>query len=113
MPDRSGKSTVGRALAARLGLDYLDNGAMYRGVTFAALRRNIDPVDAEVVGRLAQQVDLELIDKTVVVDGVDATIEIRGPEVTRAVSAVAANPAVRVELVRRQREWAEAHGGGV
>jgi cytidylate kinase len=112
-PAGSGKSTVGRALAARLGLDYLDTGAMYRGVTFAALRRNIDPVDAEVVGRLAQQVDIEFTDGKVMVDGVDATIEIRGPEVTRAVSVVAANPAVRVELRRRQREWAEAHGGGV
>ena len=47
------------------------------------------------------------------VDGVDASIEIRGPEVTRAVSAVAANPVVRKEMVRRQREWIEKHGGGV
>jgi cytidylate kinase len=47
------------------------------------------------------------------VDGVDATIEIRGPEVTRAVSTVAANPAVRTEMVARQREWANRHGGGV
>src|SRR3954454_25107427 len=108
MPDRSGKSTVGRALAARLGLDYLDNGAMYRGVTFAALRRNIDPVDADVVGRLAEQVEQDLIDKTVIVDGVDATIEIGGSEVTRAFSTVAANPLVRTELRRRQRAWADA-----
>ncbi len=50
---------------------------------------------------------------TVIVDGVDATIEIRNPEVTRAVSTVAANPAVRAEMVLRQREWAAAHGGGV
>ena len=113
-PAGSGKSTVGRRLAAHLGLEYLDTGAMYRGVTFAALRRNIDPADAEVVARLAEQVELDLPgDWTLIVDGVDATIEIRGPEVTRAVSLVAANPAVRKELVRRQREWAEAHGGGV
>lgn len=112
-PAGSGKSTVGRRLAAQLGLDYLDTGAMYRGVTFAALRRNIDPADADVVARLAELVELELHDGTLIVDGVDATIEIRGPEVTRAVSLVAANPAVRKELVRRQREWAEARGGGV
>lgn len=113
-PAGSGKSTVGRRLAAHLGLEYLDTGAMYRGVTFAALRRNIDPADAEVVARLAEQVELDLPgDGTLIVDGVDATIEIRGPEVTRAVSLVAANPAVRKELVRRQREWADAHGGGV
>jgi cytidylate kinase len=112
-PAGSGKSTVGRQLAAALELEYLDTGAMYRGVTFAALRRGIDPADADVVARLAHQVELELTDGTLVVDGVDATIEIRGPEVTRAVSLVAANPEVRAELVRRQREWAQERNGGV
>jgi CMP/dCMP kinase len=112
-PAGSGKSTVARALAGRLGLDYLDTGAMYRGVTFAALRRGLDPADADVVARLVTSVELEVNVDAVRVDGVDATIEIRGPEVSRAVSVVAANPAVRSELVRRQREWAAAHGGGV
>lgn len=112
-PAGSGKSTVGKRLAAQLGLEYLDTGAMYRGVTFAALRRGIDPAEADVVARLARQVELELTEDRLVVDGVDASIEIRGPEVTRAVSIVAANPAVRAELVRRQREWAAERGGGV
>ena len=112
-PAGSGKSTVGKRLAAQLGLEYLDTGAMYRGVTFAALRRGIDPAEADVVARLARQVELELGDDRLVVDGVDASIEIRGPEVTRAVSIVAANPDVRSELVRRQREWAAQRGGGV
>lgn len=111
-PAGSGKSTVARALAARLDLDYLDTGAMYRGVAFAALRHGIDPDDAEPVARLAQQVAIDIGD-IVMVDGVDATIEIRGPEVTRAVSAVAANPEVRRELRRRQRDWGAAHNGGV
>jgi cytidylate kinase len=110
-PAGSGKSTVGRALAERLGLEYLDTGAMYRGVTFAAIRRGIDPADGEVVARLARQVELDVAGGIVTVDGTDATIEIRGPEVTRAVSLVAANADVRSELVRRQREWAEARGG--
>lgn len=112
-PAGSGKSTVGRRLAAHLGLEYLDTGAMYRGVTFAALRRGIDPADTDVMARLAAQVELEVTDATVTVDGVDASIEIRGPEVTRAVSMVAANAAVRTEMVRRQREWAIERGGGV
>ncbi len=111
-PAGSGKSTVARAVAQRLGLEYLDTGAMYRAVTFAAIRRGIDPADAEPVGRLAAEVDIEVAD-AVTVDGVDATIEIRSPEVTRAVSAVAANPAVRRELVARQRLWAQARHGGV
>ena len=111
-PAGSGKSTVARTLAARLGLDYLDSGAMYRSVTLAALRRGIDPADAEKVATVARDIDMEIAAE-VVVDGIDATRDIRGPEVSKAVSTVAANPDVRVEMVRRQREWADDHGGGV
>jgi cytidylate kinase len=111
-PAGSGKSTVARALAERLGLDYLDTGAMYRSVAFAVIQRRLDPDDAAAVGALAEKVQIDVADK-VTVDGVDATVEIRGPEVTRLVSAVAANPQVRREMVSRQREWATVHGGGV
>jgi CMP/dCMP kinase len=112
-PAGSGKSTVARRLAEHLGLDYLDTGAMYRAVTFAALRRGIDPADTGPVAELARVVDLDVTTDHVRVDGVDATIEIRGPEVSRAVSLVAANPEVRAELVRRQQEWAYERSGGV
>jgi cytidylate kinase len=112
-PAGAGKSTVAKALAHRLGLDYLDTGAMYRGVAFAALRRGIDPEELEPVGKLANEVELDVGEDCVMVDGVDATVEIRGPEVTRAVSTVAANPMVRAELRRRQVEWARQHDGGV
>jgi CMP/dCMP kinase len=112
-PAGAGKSTVAKALAARLGLDYLDTGAMYRGVTFAALRRGIDPEDVERVANVARNLELDVQESSVTVDGVDASVEIRGPEVTRAVSIVAANPAVREELRRRQVAWAREHDGGV
>ena len=116
-PAGAGKSTVGRAVADRLSLRYLDTGAMYRAVTFAALRRGLDPADEDDVADLSETVDLSVDsgpDGTVViVDGVDATIEIRGREVTSAVSAVAANSRVRSELVRRQRRWVADHDGGV
>jgi cytidylate kinase len=112
-PAGSGKSTVGRRLAERLTLEYLDTGAMYRAVTFAVLRRGMDPAEADEVARLATNIDLEVGDGWVKVDGVDATIEIRGPEVTRAVSIVAANADVRAEMVSRQREWARKRDGGV
>jgi cytidylate kinase len=113
-PAGSGKSTVARALATALGLDYLDTGAMYRAVAFAALRRGVDIDDADAIARLAQEFELRMeADGSVRVDGVDATIEIRGPEVTRAVSIVAAIGGVREEMRSRQREWATKHGGGV
>jgi cytidylate kinase len=112
-PAGAGKSTVAKALAKRLGLEYLDTGAMYRGVAFAALRRGIDPSEETSVARVANDVELDVSEKGVLVDGVDASIEIRGPEVTRAVSVVAANPDVRAEMRRRQRAWAESRGGGV
>jgi cytidylate kinase len=112
-PAGSGKSTVARRLADRLGLEYLDTGAMYRAVAFDALRCNVDPEDGDRVASLARELDLEVDNGRVVVDGTDATVEIRGPEVTRAVSIVAANPGVREELRRRQREWASKRDGGV
>lgn len=112
-PAGSGKSTVARALARRLELGYLDTGSMYRAVAFAALRRAVDPADEEPVGRIAETFELEVDEGDVTVDGVDASIEIRGPEVTRAVSIVAANPTVREALRRRQRAWALERGGGV
>lgn len=113
-PAGSGKSTVARAVAAKLGLDHLDTGAMYRAVTFAVLRRDLDPTDEAATAEVARSMDLlQDDDGTVTVDGVDATEAIRGPEVTQAVSAVAANGAVREELVRRQRAWIDEHDGGV
>jgi len=112
-PAGAGKSTIGRALAASLGLEYLDTGAMYRGVTVAALRRGM-PVDAaDEVAELARTVDLEVGDRGVYVDGVDATQAIRSAEVNTAVSIVAANPEVRAVLVERQRQWARSRNGGV
>ncbi len=109
-PAGSGKSTVARAVAAALKLPYLDSGAMYRSVAWAALRAGIDASDADRVAALAKRLTIVVGDR-VTVDGIDVTDTIREPAVTTTVSAVAANPAVRAELVRRQREWLEAHGG--
>ena len=112
-PAGSGKSTVARRLADRLELGYLDTGAMYRAVAFAAIRQGLDPVDAEQVAALSESMTLSVDDGIVLVDGVDASVEIRGPEVSRAVSIVAANPDVRDEMRTRQRVWALEHRGGV
>jgi cytidylate kinase len=112
-PSGSGKSTVARALAERLGLEYLDTGAMYRSVAFAAIRRGLDLQDEGAMDALAQEVQLLSDGGNVVVDGYDASVEIRGPEVTAAVSLVAAHAGVRREMVSRQREWIRRRGGGV
>jgi CMP/dCMP kinase len=112
-PAGAGKSTVGRALAARLGLEYLDTGAMYRAVACAALRRGITVTDEDAVAQLARTISLSVSDDGVFVDGEDVSAEIRGRQVTAAVSAVAANPGVREELRARQRAWADERGGGV
>ncbi len=114
-PVGSGKSTVSKAVADRLALPYLESGAMYRVVALAALRRGIDPAaegSADALTILAAEVGMELGER-VLVDGVDVTDDLRGTEVGRAVSAIAAIAGVRTELVRRQREWVEEHGGAV
>jgi len=112
-PAGAGKSTVGRALAERLGLEYLDTGAMYRAMTFAVQQRGIPEGDLDAVAEAAPTVDIVVTDGYIGVDGVDATREIRGRDVTEGVSQVAANPAVRRVLVARQRAWVAEHGGGV
>ncbi len=112
-PAGSGKTTIARALADRLGLAYLDTGAMYRAVAFAALGAGTDLGDEVAVARTARDMDLHLDRTSCVVDGVDATLAIRGHEVTAAVSVVAAMAEVRVELVERQRNWVGELGGGV
>jgi cytidylate kinase len=111
-PVGSGKSTVAKAVAARLDLPYLESGAMYRVVAWAAVRQGIDPEAGDELTALAAELNME-VGERVLVDGDDVTGDLRSPEVGRAVSAVAATPGVRTELVRRQREWVEDHGGAV
>ncbi|MEY2399359.1 MAG: CMP/dCMP kinase [Actinomycetota bacterium] len=112
-PAGSGKSTVARTVAQRLGLQHLDTGAMYRSVAFAALERNIDTADLEAVAALARAVTIEISDEAVSVDGVDATDAIRTEAITKAVTAVASNAAVREVMVAKQRAWIDANDGGV
>ncbi|WP_406643262.1 (d)CMP kinase [Amycolatopsis sp. WGS_07] len=106
-PSGTGKTTVARKLAGRLSARYLDTGAMYRVVTLAVLRAGIDLADEHAVGALAHDVDFALGTDPerpdVRLAGEDVAAEIRGPEVTGAVSPVSAVPQVREVLVARQR----------
>ncbi|MCG7279593.1 (d)CMP kinase [Corynebacterium imitans] len=113
-PSGTGKSTTCRALAKRLDAKYVDTGAMYRVATLAVLRAGVDPADMQAVIEATKDLPLEVSDdpdaKEVLLAGEDVSGEIRGPEVTRNVSAVSAIPEVRVNLVELQRKLArEAH----
>ena len=112
-PSGSGKSTVARGVAAELGLPVLDTGAMYRAVALAVLERGSAIDDVEACAAVAREAAIELEEGRTRLDGRDVSREIRGPEVTAAVSIVSAHPAVREVLVARQREWVARHGGGV
>lgn len=112
-PAGAGKSTIAKALARDLGIAYLDTGAMYRGVTFAVLRKGLAATDIDAVGRVAQNVVFAQTTDTLHVDEVDATAAIRTPEVDAAVSHIAANSVVRDEMRLRQRQWIADHNGGV
>jgi CMP/dCMP kinase len=112
-PSGTGKSTVSRRLAAACGAAYLDTGAMYRALTLAVLRAGIEGTDpkAEDVALAAVAGLRSVTDPAapgILLDDEDVEGEIRGPEVTAAVSAVSAVPAVRAALVERQRELIDA-----
>ena len=112
-PAGAGKSTVAKALAVALRIEYLDTGAMYRGVTHEVLRRGLEATDIDAVARVAREIDFVQTRDSLHVNGRDATAAIRAPEVDAAVSHVAANTAVRIEMRERQRRWIADHGGGV
>jgi cytidylate kinase len=108
-PAGSGKSTVARGVARRLGFTYLDSGALYRAVTLLALEREADLDDAATLSALASGASIELHDRgeesvEVHVDGRDISHEIRTPRVTGASSTVAAHAEVRKVLLSKQRE---------
>jgi cytidylate kinase len=112
-PAGSGKSTVAYNLGMLLGLTILDTGAMYRTVTLAALERGVDLADADALAEIARTANMEFGNQLVTLENRNVFFEIRGPEVTAAVSQVSAHPSVRAVLVQRQRDWVLEHGGGV
>jgi cytidylate kinase len=108
-PAGSGKSTVARSLARRLGFTYLDSGALYRAVTLLALEAGARLDDGEALGRIAGEATIELREREhdyvqVIVNGREVSEDIRAPRVTGASSKVAAHPQVREALLRKQRE---------
>lgn len=115
-PAGSGKSTVAKAVAARLGFRYLDTGAMYRAVAYRALETGVPLDNDEAVSRIAQAEAIAFaheggsaLPTRVLIGGADVTAQIRTPEVDAAVSPVSALKSVRELMVRQQRSLAEDH----
>ncbi|MDF1545628.1 MAG: (d)CMP kinase [bacterium] len=114
-PAGSGKSTTAKALAARIGYQYLDTGAMYRALTWFALQQEIDPSDGDKLTALADSLAIEFKTEAkinhVYINGQEVTEEIRTPEVTQHVSEVAAHKGVRQAMVEKQAELGK--GGSI
>lgn len=111
-PSGSGKSTVARSIARRLGITYIDTGAMYRCVTMWCLEHEISATDEDATARAAAALDIDLAYhdgvQQVLVNGIDCTRAIRSAEVDANVSSYAALPKVRALLVEKQRRLAQA-----
>jgi cytidylate kinase len=107
-PGGSGKSTVARSVARRLGFTYIDSGAMYRAVALWALRLGMDLDDLHRLEQLAKEARIELPDTRVILNGEDVTAEIREPKVSDAASRVAAQPGVRRAMRDEQRRIGSA-----
>lgn len=107
-PAGAGKSTVARAVAHRLGFEFLDTGAMYRALALAALERGIDVEDGGALTALVDAVDIDLRGDVVTLNGRDVSQAIRGPDVTATVSKVAAVGGVRRAMAAMQRARADA-----
>jgi len=105
-PAGAGKSTVTRRLAQRLGFAFLDTGAMYRAVTWAAIDRGVKLDDSDALLALAEGISIAFDGECVTVDGFDASTQIREPQVTRSIVFVADHPEIRASLVQLQREIA-------
>lgn len=113
-PASSGKSTVARRIADDLGLIYVDTGAMYRALTFEALRKNVNIKDEDALLKLLKNTEISLkkrnMAQSVYLNDEDVTEDIRQNNVTNTVSIVAAHPLVRKEMVTRQQRLAENNG---
>lgn len=102
-PAGTGKSTVARLLATRLGFEFLNTGAMYRAVAHACLQRQVDLSNADAVAQVPAALEIVFSNNRLLLDGEDVTEAIRDQQVTQAASVVAANERVRKRLVELQR----------
>ncbi len=112
-PSGAGKSTVARAVASRLGIIYLDTGAMYRATAVYALDLGVDPLDEKAVEGIIDGLEMKIVydngAQKILVNGVDVTGRLREHYISKAASDISAHPAVRLKMVKLQRQFAETN----
>ena len=108
-PAGTGKSTVSKEVAFRLGVPRLDTGAFYRAAGLAAMRADVDLADHEAVANVVAGISLDQDEGRMLLDGLDVSEEIRSQAATEASSMVSTHPEVRGLLVVYQREWVARH----
>ena len=109
-PSASGKGTVAQLVAEKLNFHYLDSGALYRIVAFAAYKNNIEWNDAEKLGELAKNLKIQFSQSEIYLDGDRITEAVRSEEMSRGASEVAIHPPVRNALLDLQRSFRQAPG---
>ena len=112
-PAGAGKSTIARAVARSLGIQYLDTGAMYRAVTVEAARLGLPLADDGAMSAFVESAVIEVGLDTVTINGNDVTTDIRTGETSKLVSIVATLSGVRSQLRQRQQSWVDERGAGV
>lgn len=106
-PSGAGKSTIAKAVAAAMGLDYIDTGAMYRAVGYKVLRQNIDPKDDKAMQKMLKETEIDFSEGNIILDGQVINDKIRTAEISQKASQCSSIPAVREKLVQLQRKMAE------
>ena len=102
-PSGAGKSTIAKAVAKKLGIDYVDTGAMYRAVGYKASSQGVSPENREAIRSLLEDTDIDFVNGDIVLDGTVVNDKIRTPEISKAASIYSAIPEVREKLVEIQR----------
>jgi cytidylate kinase len=107
-PAGAGKSTISKILAKKLGINYLDTGAMYRAATYKTIKESIDPENEEAVVKAVENSDIYFKDNEIYLDGENVKIQIRSPQVNRLVSVISKIDEIRKIMVAKQKKISES-----
>ena len=106
-PSGAGKSTIAKAVAKKLGIDYIDTGAMYRAIGYKMREEGVSPDDGEALTRLLESTDIDFVNDDIILDGTVVNDKIRTSDISQRASECSALPEVREKLVQLQRSMGE------